>query len=382
MFQTSRIYSQSLLIFDLMASFCNSLHAIFISNITQLSENEAIQIKTVIASLCQSSSNINAVAKDISSLITPRHERLITLLFAANMDVENFITMKWHEPFLISSQMLNTTSAQHSQDAPQFANSSQESVVTVKSSHDSMPMIADQFEIEVAARVELAREALKSAELLCHNLRKSNCQQVLEKLLEQRASLSKETCLCQRVAEDYPNSKEHIPLNEKFNTHSMVMTGLLQAFDALIHSTQKRNCSEFRIHLKAKEDSKQTTMDTFLFTMAQHRAPTTRKPKQTAAEGSAVAAEKGLPARHARRRGQSVFQEDEALCDDDRSSDSQNAEFSPSPHSSDDERVVNAPKSPEDSQRHPRFKVARSEFRAAGAGAKSHFLYMFTASKE
>jgi len=221
--QTSRIYCQSLLIFDLMASFCNSLHAIFISNITQLSENEAIQIKTVIASLCQSSSNINAVAKDISSLITPRHERLITLLFAANMDVENFITMKWHEPFLISSQMLNTTSAQHSQDAPQFANSSQESVVTVKSSHDSMPMIADQFEIEVAARVELAREALKSAELLCHNLRKSNCQQVLEKLLEQRASLSKETCLCQRVAEDYPNSKEHIPLNEKFNTHFLYM---------------------------------------------------------------------------------------------------------------------------------------------------------------
>jgi len=58
------------------------------------------------------------------------------------------------------------------------------------------------------------------------------------------------------------------------------------------------------------------------------------------------------------------------LCDDDRSSDSQNAEFSPSPHSSDEEKVVNAPKSQEDSQRHPRFKAARSAFRAAGAGAK------------
>jgi len=370
---------QSFLAYDILASMCNSIHLKYIRNLMHLNDQEADQLKTVIALLCQCSTTICEISKEISTRIQTKHDYFLLRLLMANMDLEFYIQHKWHEPFLISQPMPDIDSEHHatmisrsSQGNPPLSppiGTSQQSAASVKSSRDSQPIIAAQFEIEVADRVEQARNALKMAEQQCSALNKDNCKQTLESLLAQRALLTQESLLCQRVAEDYPSAHEHAKLYQAFNTHSIVMLSLVQAFDALILATQKRYASEFKALAKVKGDSKQTMMDAFLFAVSKHGPPApSHQPRTVAEDGAAIVVEKKLPPGTARRTGKSAFHSNEAICDDDRESESQNSEVLLSDHSSDEEQIVNLPKSQEASRRNPRFRLAQLNFKDAGVG--------------
>jgi len=223
-------------------------------------------------------------------------------------------------------------------------------------------------------------------------MKSDNCIQRVEELLTSRQDICNSLLFCRNVASAYPEnvSKTADRIGSLIRTHALVLAAARAEYDQLVTKAQKQKAAS-KAYVTSKSDPRQITIESFVTPKKKSQAAgsplSSAKAKRSAANSTATltspAGDNALSDDEIEvfqtpvgktSGGKSIYKNDEAENADAGASDSDNSSVALSHHSSDEEAVVNKPKSQEDSQLHARYRAAQLGFKEVGVSDEQALL--------